>query len=122
MATKSIRIDEALILKSKERGFQSANQYFHYLQEFEEHYLKSAVGQITKSHNAVMTFLELERLELSQLNETLKLFLEKVDIELQLTQRERDFLERLMRANEKKGTWSYDEKKRVGNKKNDAKK
>ena len=116
MATKSVRIDEALISKSKERRFQSVNQYLLYLQEFEEHYQKSALGQITKSHNAVMTFIELERLELSQLNESLKLFLEKVDIELQLTQRERDFLERLMRANEKKGTWSYDEKKRVATK------
>lgn len=116
MATKSVRIDEALISKSKERRFQSVNQYLLYLQEFEEHYRNGTFGQITKSHNAVMSFIELERLELSQLNESLKLFLEKVDIELQLSQRERDFLERLMRANEKKGTWSYDEKKRSGTK------
>lgn len=116
MATKSVRIDEALISKSKERRFQSTNQYLLYLMEYEEAHRKGAFDQITKSHNAVMTFLELERLELSQLNAALQLFLEKVDIELQLSQRERDFLERLMRANEKKGTWSYNDKKTKGKK------
>ncbi|HEF4774563.1 hypothetical protein L0Z36_26235 [Burkholderia multivorans] len=113
MATKSVRIDEALILKSKERRFQSVNQYLLYLQEFEEAHKRGSYNQVLKSHNKVMTWLEAERLELSQLNAALQLFLEKVDIELQLSQRERDFLERLMRANEKKGTWSYDEKKKV---------
>ena len=122
MATKSVRIDEALILKSKERRFQSTNQYLLYLMEYEEAHRKGAFDQITKSHNSVMTFLELERLELSQLNAALQLFLEKVDIELQLSQRERDFLERLMRANEKKGTWSSDPNKKTGTKKSDGKK
>ncbi|NMV38257.1 hypothetical protein [Ralstonia insidiosa] len=54
-----------------------------------------------------MAFLEMERLELERLNQTLSLLVEKTDIELQLAERERDFLERLMRANEKKGTWAY---------------
>lgn len=116
MVTKNVRIDEALILKSKERRFQSTNQYLLYLMEYEEAHKKGAFDQISKSHNAVMTFLELERLELSQLNKTLSMFLEKIDVELQLSERERDFLERLMRANEKKGTWSYDEKKKAGSK------
>lgn len=113
MATKSVRIDEALILKSKERRFQSTNQYLLYLMEYEEAHKRGSYNRVLESHNKVMTWLEAERLELSQLNESLKLLLEKVDIELQLSQRERDFLERLMRANEKKGTWSYDEKKKV---------
>ena len=113
MATKSVRIDEALILKSKERRFQSTNQYLLYLMEYEEAHKRGSYNQVLESHNKVMTWLEAERLELSQLNEALQLLLEKVDVELQLSQRERDFLERLMRANEKKGTWSYDEKKRA---------
>ncbi|WP_334036101.1 hypothetical protein [Burkholderia orbicola] len=113
MATKSVRIDEALILKSKERRFQSTNQYLLYLMEYEEAHKRGSYNQVLESHNKVMTWLEAERLELSQLNEALQLLLEKVDVELQLSQRERDFLERLMRANEKKGTWSYDEKKKA---------
>lgn len=113
MATKSVRIDEALILKSKERRFQSTNQYLLYLMEYEEAHKRGSYNQVLDSHNKVMTWLEAERLQLSQLNEALQLLLEKVDVELQLSQRERDFLERLMRANEKKGTWSYDEKKKV---------
>ncbi|WP_459190595.1 hypothetical protein [Ralstonia pseudosolanacearum] len=117
MATKSVRIDEALILKSKERRFQSVNQYLLYLQEYEEAHKRGTYNQVLESHNKVMTFLEVERLQLDRLNEALSFFLEKLDIELQLSQRERDFLERLMRANEKKGTWSYDEKKRIGAKK-----
>ncbi|MHA6860370.1 hypothetical protein [Ralstonia pseudosolanacearum] len=122
MATKSVRIDEALISKSKERRFQSTNQYLLYLMEYEEHHRRGTFDQITKSHNSVMAFLELERLELSQLNDAFKLFLEKVDVELQLSQRERDFLEKLMRANEKKGTWSYDPNKKAGSKKSDTQK
>ncbi|MHC6051550.1 hypothetical protein ACYT84_07225 [Ralstonia solanacearum] len=113
MATKSVRIDEALILKSKERRFQSTNQYLLYLMEYEEAHKRGSYNQVLESHNKVMTWLEAERLQLSKLNEALQLLLEKVDVELQLSQRERDFLERLMRANEKKGTWSYDEKKKV---------
>ncbi|UZF16124.1 hypothetical protein [Ralstonia pseudosolanacearum] len=122
MATKSVRIDEALILKSKERRFQSVNQYLLYLQEYEEAHKRGTYNQVLESHNKVMTFLEVERLQLDRLNEALSFFLEKLDIELQLSQRERDFLERLMRANEKKGTWSYDEKKRASTKKDGAKK
>ena len=113
MATKSVRIDEALILKSKERRFQSTNQYLLYLMEYEEAHKRGSYNQVLESHNKVMTWLEAERLQLSKLNEALQLLLEKVDVELQLSQRERDFLERLMRANEKKGTWSYDEKKKA---------
>ena len=113
MATKSVRIDEALILKSKERRFQSTNQYLLYLMEYEEAHKRGSCNQVLESHNKVMTWLEAERLQLSQLNAALQFLLEKVDVELQLSQRERDFLERLMRANEKKGTWSYDEKKRA---------
>lgn len=113
MATKSVRIDEAIILKSKERRFQSVNQYLLYLQEFEEAHKRGSYNQVLESHNKVMTWLEAERLQLSQLNAALQFLLEKVDVELQLSQRERDFLERLMRANEKKGTWSYDEKKKA---------
>ena len=45
--------------------------------EYEEAHRKGAFDQITKSHNSVMTFLELERLELSQLNAALQLFLER---------------------------------------------
>lgn len=122
MATKSVRIDEALILKSKERRFQSTNQYLLYLMEYEEAHRKGAFDQITKSHNSVMAFLELERLQLSQLNDALQLFLEKMDVELALTERERDFIEKLMRANEKKGTWSYDQNRKQSSKKNDDKK
>ncbi|MBR8001842.1 MULTISPECIES: hypothetical protein [Burkholderia] len=113
MATKSVRIDEALILKSKERRFQSTNQYLLYLMEYEEAHKRGSCNQVLESHNKVMTWLEAERLQLSQLNAALQFLLEKVDVELQLSQRERDFLERLMRANEKKGTWSYDEKKKA---------
>lgn len=113
MATKSVRIDDALILKSKERRFQSTNQYLLYLMEYEEAHKRGSYNQVLESHNKVMTWLEAERLQLSQLNAALQFLLEKVDVELQLSQRERDFLERLMRANEKKGTWSYDEKKKV---------
>lgn len=113
MATKSVRIDEALILKSKERRFQSTNQYLLYLMEYEEAHKRGSYNQVLESHNKVMTWLEAERLQLSQLNAALQFLLEKVDVELQLSQRERDFLERLMRANEKKGTWSYDEKKKA---------
>ncbi|HDV8354065.1 TPA: hypothetical protein RKT01_005940 [Burkholderia vietnamiensis] len=122
MATKSVRIDEALILKSKERRFQSTNQYLLYLMEYEEAHKKGTFDQVSKSHNAVMTFLELERLELSQLNKTLSMFLEKIDVELQLSERERDFLERLMRANEKRGTWSYDPNKKQRENKEGGKK
>lgn len=113
MATKSVRIDDALILKSKERRFQSTNQYLLYLMEYEEAHKRGSYNQVLESHNKVMTWLEAERLQLSQLNAALQFLLEKVDVELQLSQRERDFLERLMRANEKKGTWSYDEKKKA---------
>ncbi|MCO8315279.1 hypothetical protein [Burkholderia multivorans] len=122
MATKSVRIDEALILKSKERRFQSVNQYLLYLQEFEEAHKRGTYNQVLESHNKVMTFLEVERLQLDRLNEALSFFLEKLDIELQLSQRERDFLERLMRANEKKGTWSYDPNKKQRENKEGGKK
>ncbi|WP_060080833.1 hypothetical protein [Burkholderia vietnamiensis] len=122
MATKSVRIDEALILKSKERRFQSVNQYLHYLQEYEEAHKRGTYNQVLESHNKVMTFLEVERLQLDRLNEALSFFLEKLDIELQLSQRERDFLERLMRANEKKGTWSYDPNKKQRENKEGGKK
>lgn len=121
MAVKNVKIDEALILKSKERGFLSPNQYFIYLQEFEEANRRYSENINKEVFNKTMTFLELERLQLDRLNEALSLLIEKTDVELQLSQRERDFLERLMRANEKKGTWSYDEKK-AGAKKDGAKK
>ncbi|WP_156444524.1 hypothetical protein [Burkholderia sp. MSMB1826] len=122
MTTKSVRIDGALILKSKERRFQSVNQYLLYLQEYEEAHKRGTYNQVLESHNKVMTFLEVERLQLDRLNEALSFFLEKLDIELQLSQRERDFLERLMRANEKKGTWSYDPNKKQRENKEGGKK
>lgn len=108
MTTKSVRIDEVLISKSKERRFQSTNQYLLYLMEFEEAHRRGTYNQVLESHNKVMGFVEMERMELAQLNKGLHLLVKKLGIELQLTERERAFFEDLMGKYEEKGMWSYD--------------
>ncbi|WP_261521700.1 hypothetical protein [Burkholderia multivorans] len=111
MTTKSVRIDEVLISKAKERRFQSTNQYLLYLMEFEEAHRRGSYNQVLESHNKVMGFVEMERMELAQLNKGLYLLVKKLDIELQLAERERTFLIDLMSKYEEKGMWSYEKSK-----------
>ncbi|CAJ0737206.1 hypothetical protein R77592_04250 [Ralstonia mannitolilytica] len=75
---------------------------------------KKEEDQIIKSHNGIMAFLEMERLELRTLNKSLIQFLnrfQEMGGDLKLTDTQRAFLGNLMQANEKNGTWSYKERK-----------
>lgn len=110
MELKAVKVDRFLVEEAKRHGFQSPNQYFTYLYEFEGHRTKKDSDLSIEAYNKIMAFLEMERLELQILNKSLIQFLtriEEMEGDLRLTDTQRTFLGKLMQANEKNGTWSY---------------
>lgn len=110
MLTKSVKVSEIIIEKSKARRFQSPNQYILHLMEFEEANRGDAQIDIIKSHNALMGFMEMERLMMEKLNSSIRILIEKTEIELQLTEREKAYLRHAMDSSIKEGKWVFKRK------------
>lgn len=100
MAKKTVKIEESYIEEARQSGFANFNDYVAFLRNYydekEKSDKESEARTLASMFNRTIAFIELERMALRKTADALALLLKKTDIELQLSQEEREFLQSLI--------------------------
>ncbi|SCZ46703.1 MULTISPECIES: hypothetical protein [Burkholderia] len=105
MAIKTYKISPEVEEAAKGGGFPSVNQYVKHLMQFHREAQQEQEDTMVKIFNRTIAFLELERMTMHRTAEALHLLLKKTDIDLQLTEQEREYLRFAIDDSLKRGAW-----------------
>ncbi|MDM8356189.1 hypothetical protein [Pandoraea communis] len=103
---KTYALSPEVVQESKRLGYASVNQYVMFLMKSHQQHERDQEDTMAKIFNRTIAFLELERMTMHRTAEALALLLKKTDIDLQLTQQEREYLHFAIDESLKRGAWT----------------
>ncbi|KWC87753.1 hypothetical protein WL58_08505 [Burkholderia cepacia] len=106
MAMKKYALGPEVVQEAQRLGFTSVNRYVKHLMKFREEHQRLEEESMVKIFNRTIAFLELERMTMHRTAEALHVLLKKTDIDLQLTEQERQYLHFAIDESLKRGAWS----------------
>lgn len=106
MAMTAYKLGPEVAQEAQRQGFASVNLYVKHLMAFHQEHQQDQEDTMAKIFNRTIAFLELERMTMHRTAEALALLLKKTDIDLQLTQQEREYLHFAIDESLKRGAWT----------------
>lgn len=97
MTQRQVKLDEYIIEQAEARGFPSPNQFIHYLMKFEESKIDDVTKELRTELAASRKTMLHQTEEFRNLTNSIRFLANKYDIELKLTDSERNFLAQMMK-------------------------